>query len=453
MESRKLDHEHAAPLLEDDERESQDIELADLHDPLNGHPRPPRQSFESSHEPPIPAVPKNTASYLAIAIVLTITVMGFMINTEATAYFEDILGWKKPFCTMYIMHSTLCLPWFGHVGWSRYKQRHIPYKAWVRDYNNKLRELVASVDAYATSGPRLVWKWKGQVAGPLDFLASTMLIVTAVLTVSGCSWFLSLALTTPADLTAIYNCSTFFAAAFSVPLLKEKLSWIAIGAVAMSIVGTFVIAYGDTTAEHDESAVGTSRLLGNLVASIGAVAFGLYEVLFKKWACSSRPMNPSESLPLTFAASALTGIYTFATLWLLLVVLHFTGVETFVWPGAYVALWIMIAVVSGSSKYITHVCSRRTDRPCSIHESSGRVSSVDRSHLRIYGKCVSTNPHFQSNSAHLSDCCRLTVFFVALADWVVFGLSPSIATYVGGALIMVAFTMLAKDTLGEKKKH
>ena len=46
---------------------------------------------------------------------------------------------------------------------------------------------------------------------------------------------------------------------------------------------------------------------------------------------------------------------------------------------------------------------------------------------------------------------RLAVFFVALADWVVFGLRPSIADYVGGALIIVAFALLAKDTLGEKK--
>jgi drug/metabolite transporter (DMT)-like permease len=45
----------------------------------------------------------------------------------------------------------------------------------------------------------------------------------------------------------------------------------------------------------------------------------------------------------------------------------------------------------------------------------------------------------------------LSVFFVALADWFVFHLAPSIATYVGGALIMVAFALLAKDTLGVKK--
>jgi drug/metabolite transporter (DMT)-like permease len=46
----------------------------------------------------------------------------------------------------------------------------------------------------------------------------------------------------------------------------------------------------------------------------------------------------------------------------------------------------------------------------------------------------------------------LSVFFVALADWVVWGLSPSLATYIGGALIFIAFSMMAYDTLGEKKE-
>lgn len=341
LDSYKMDHEHSAPLLDED-RTSQDIELAHLDGPSD------RLIHEEPHpDAPIPAVPKNKASYIAIAIALIVTVAGFTVNTEATAYFEDVLGWKKPFCTMYITHSSLCLPWFGHLMWSRYKDRQMPYKAWVRDYNNQIRETVASVDAYATNGSYLVIKKKGHVGGPLDFLASTMAIITVVLTVSGLSWFVSLALTTPADLTAIYNCSTFFAAAFSVPLLKERLGWLAIAAVAISITGTFTIAYGDSTSEHEANAIGGSRLLGNLIASVGAVAFGLYEVLFKKWACSSKPMPPAASLPLTFAASALTGIYTFSTLWVGLIVLHITGVETFEIPSAYVCLWIFIGVMAG----------------------------------------------------------------------------------------------------------
>lgn len=47
----------------------------------------------------------------------------------------------------------------------------------------------------------------------------------------------------------------------------------------------------------------------------------------------------------------------------------------------------------------------------------------------------------------------LSVFFVALADWFVWGLSPSLATYIGGALILVAFGALSWDTIAVGKKH
>jgi len=385
-QAEKTGHEPREPLLEedDDPRYSHDdIELSNLEVQANGYSDLDSTNLLYPSEPPVPAVPKTKSSYIAIAIALLFTVAGFTINTESTAYFEDVLGWKKPFCTMYLMHSSLCLPWIGQLMYSRWKDRRKPYTKWVKDYNNQMRELVASVDAYATSGPSLVIKWRGQVAGPLDFLASTMAVVTVVLTVSGCSWFLALVMTTPADLTAIYNCSTFFAAAFYVPLLKERMGWLAITAVALSITGTFIIAYGDTTTEHDESAIGTSRLVGNLVACVGAVAFGLYEVLFKKWACSSKPMEPSASLPLTFAASALTGIYTFTTLWAGLVVLHFMGLEPFEIPSAETALWVVVAVLSGSS--MARSCpgpsARLTLAQClSIYWlfwSFGRIRSLD----------------------------------------------------------------------------
>ncbi|KXL51569.1 hypothetical protein M433DRAFT_59999 [Acidomyces richmondensis BFW] len=343
---------------------------------------------------------------------LLLTVLGFTINTEATAYFEDVLGWKKPFATLYITHSSLALPWILHLAYLRLRDRHVPYRTWVRDYNNRLCSAISTIDSYANHGPTLICKCGSGVRGPLDFLATTMAIVTIVLTVSGVSWFLSLSLTTPADLTAIYNCSTFFAAVFSVPILKERIGWFSIIAVALSICGTFTIAYGDTTAKHDpESKIGTSRLFGNLIACVGAVAFGLYEVVFKKWACSSQPISPQASLPLTLAASALTGIYTFATLWVGLVFLHLFQIETFVVPSPYTLLWIIIATLSGSISITLLVI------------------------LVIW-----TDPIFGSFANVLS------VFFVAIADWLVFGLTPSIATYVGGAVIIVAFGLLAWDT-------
>ena len=294
--------------------------------------------------------PAKKVSVIWIALALAVCVAGFTVNTEATAYFEDELGWRKPFATLYITHSSLALPWMCHIAYLRWTNRHIPYAQWVRDYNNQLASSISTIDAFATSESSTIFKRHGR-QGALGFLVNTMGIVTIVLTVSGVSWFTSLSLTTPADLTAIYNCATFFAAAFSVPILKERLGRISILAVVLSIAGTFIIAYGDTTSEHAESAIGASRLLGNAIACVGAVAFGLYEVLFKKWACSSRPESQESSLPLTLAASALTGFYTFGVLWVGLIVLHFFGVETFQFPTAYEWLWIVIAVLSASGTY------------------------------------------------------------------------------------------------------
>ncbi|CAK4026622.1 DUF6 domain [Lecanosticta acicola] len=406
---RKLeDDEHDEPLLDQgwtSQDEDDDIELTELEGE-----RTPNDHYRQRDQPP-----KKRVSWIWIALTLALCVVGFVINTEATAYFEDELKWKKPFATLYITHSSLALPWLCHILYLRWQDRRVPYLTWVRDYNNQLRGSIATIDAFATTGPKLIWKRHGQAGGPLDFLLATMGLVTVVLTVSGVSWFTSLSLTTPADLTAIYNCATFFAAAFSVPILKEKLGWISIAAVALSTGGTFTIAYGDTTAEHAESAIGASRLLGNIIACVGAVAFGLYEVLFKKWACSSRPESQESSLPLTLSASALTGFYTFGVLWLAFFPLHFLGLERFEIPSAHAALWIVIAVLAGS------------------------ISITLLAVLVVW-----TDPVFGSMANVLS------VFFVALADWVVWGLSPSLATYIGGALIFVAFGMLTWDTLGKQ---
>ncbi|KAL5450433.1 hypothetical protein PMIN06_006569 [Paraphaeosphaeria minitans] len=405
------DDDHEDPLLHGNRDSSDDdVELADLE--LDGRERTPVSHYRRRDEPS-----KKRVGWYWIASALAACVVGFTLNTEATAYFEDELGWKKPFATLYLTHGSLVLPWVCHIFYLRWKNRSTPYKSWVRDYNNTLRSSISTIDAFATSGPSLILKRRGQQGGPLDYLATTMAIVTVVLTINGVSWFTALSMTTPADLTAIYNCATFFAAAFSVPILKEKLGRLSILAVVLSIGGTFTIAYGDTTAEHAESAIGASRFLGNIIACAGAVAFGLYEVLFKKWASPSRPEAQESSVPLTLAASALTGFYTLGVLWIAFPILHIFGIEEFALPSLHALLWIVIAVLS---------------------------AAVSITLLAIL--VVWTDPVFGSMANVLS------VFFVALADWYVWGLSPSSATYIGGALILVAFGMLTYDTLGKEKE-
>ncbi|WPG98372.1 Hypothetical protein R9X50_00116200 [Acrodontium crateriforme] len=405
--------EYAEPLL-NDERNSLDIELSQL----DGGERTPTIHYANakSHS-------RERKSPLLIAATLALTVIGFTINTEATAYFEDILGYQKPFAILYVTHSSLALPWLCHLAYLRYQARHVAYGVWAKQYNNDLRASISTIEAYVTSAPRMVFKARGQQGGPLDFLATTMALVTLVLTISGCSWFFSLSLTTPADLTAIYNCSTFFAAVFSIPILHEKLGGYSMIAVALSIAGTFIVAYADTTAEHVDdgstaSHVGSNPLLGNLIACVGAVAFGLYEVLFKKWACPTSSPRGQSALPLTLAASALTGIFTFCTLWIGLVALHIFGFEVFEWPSAQVAMWIVISVLTGSFAITSLVL------------------------LVIW-----TDPIFGSMANVLA------VFAVAVADWFFWDKVPPAATYIGGIIIVLGFGLLAWDTFREAHHH
>lgn len=265
---------------------------------------------------------------------------------------------KKPFFMMYVSHSSFMLPWLcqqaftvvrnGPSTWRRTALRHLVQ---VRSITTSI-EATSAVSYRKPSG--LVTSWR---EAPLRYLLRAMAFLTAIMTVSGGAWFLAVSMTTPSDLTAIYNCSTFFAAALSVPILKDKLGISTIVAVAISIVGTLVIAYGDaapTASESNETHMqfklptGGIRIIGNLIALVGAVALGLYEVLYKKIACPPKSTSASDSVTFAIATNALTGIYTLSILWMPLVLLHLTGIEPFVFPTGQVGLWLGVSVIWGS---------------------------------------------------------------------------------------------------------
>jgi len=78
--------------------------------------------------------------------------------------------------------------------------------------------------------------------------------LTATLTVAACTWFVAVSLTTTSDVTAMYNCSAFFAYAFSVPLLGERLRKDKMIAVGLAILGVFCMAWA------------TNKDVGNITA-------------------------------------------------------------------------------------------------------------------------------------------------------------------------------------------
>lgn len=206
---------------------------------------------------------------------------------------------------------------------------------------------------------------RGTHKSPIRYMLRMTAFVTTALTVAGGSWYVAVNLTSPSDLTAIYNCSAFFAYAFSIPLLKEKLRFDKIFSVAVAIVGVLVVAYGDSAPTkhggHSGGAVGggptdageetRNRTLGNIIIGVGSVLYGLYEVLYKKLACPPEGTSPGRGMIFANTFGSLIGCFTLCVLWIPIPILHFTGLERFELPRGEAAWMLLISVLANASEY------------------------------------------------------------------------------------------------------
>lgn len=269
---------------------------------------------------------------------------------------------------------------------------------------------------------------------PWWHMIKTTAFITTFLTVAGGSWYVAVDLTTPSDLTAIYNCSAFFAYVFSILLLKEKARWDKMISVALAILGVLVVAYGDsghpkhgshsggsTNPKPDDDFEPDNRALGNLIIGIGSVMYGLYEVLYKKYACPPEGTSPTRGMLFANTFGSMVGCFTFCVLWLPLPILHFTGVERFELPTGQAAALLAVSTLSNAV-------------------FSGAFLIL----------MSLTSPVLSSVAA------LLTIFLVAITDYFLTGEAMSTAAITGGIIIIIAFCLLSwatyKEMVEEQKK-
>ncbi|KAL2193094.1 hypothetical protein P885DRAFT_72436 [Corynascus similis CBS 632.67] len=392
--------------------------------------------------------------YTYAAFFLVVCLVAFTVQTMLASEIQHERGWDKAYCMLYLTHGSWVLLWPLQllVLWVR---RTPPEQGWRRFWDNHVRQLrgialvvetrdikaAAAAAAITTARSGAVY---GQVGGssasgglleyghsPVKYLVKATAVITSALTVAGLSWYLAVSMTTPSDLTAIYNCSAFFAYAFSVPLLKERLRMDKMLAVAVAIVGVLVVAYGDggsggseessavVPGESEEPVVDAgTRFAGNLIIGVGSVLYGLYEVLYKRFACPPEGMDATKGVIFANTFGSLMGGFTLLVLWIPLPVLHILGWERFEVPTGETAWLLFISVImnmlfSGSFLVL-------------ISLTSPVLSSV---------------------------AALLTIFMVAIVDWFVTGAPLSGAAIFGGLLIVAAFIMLSWSTWREMNEE
>jgi drug/metabolite transporter (DMT)-like permease len=235
-----------------------------------------------------------------------------------------------------------------------------PFPVFWRRHTQMLRQIALTVE-HQTLHPTP----RQQQNSPVRYMVKMTTFITCALTLAGGSWYVAVNQTTASDLTAIYNCSAFFAYAFSIPILHEKVRTSKVVAVAIAIAGVFIVAYGDVSpAKHGSKSGGgaggdkappsheaENRAFGNLVIGVGSVLYGFYEVLYKRLACPPEGASPNKGVVFANMFGSLIGLFTICVLWIPLPILHYTGWEEFALPRGEQASMMAISVLANASKF------------------------------------------------------------------------------------------------------
>ncbi len=379
-----------------------------------------RRRSEDKKRPRSPATARARVRtrYTYAAFFLALSLVAFTVQTELAAWVQSRTGggWNKPYCMLYLTHGSWTLLWPAQLAVLRARDFATPWSVFWRRHASMVRTTAQMVqtrrlDTAPSPASYPHYRW---------YLLRTTALITASLTVAGLSWYVAVNMTSPGDLTAIYNCSAFFAYAFSVPLLGERLRLDKGLAVLVAIAGVLVVAYGDTPApsdggggggeqqQTDAGAESSRRFLGNIIIGIGSVLYGWYEVLYKRLACPPDGCSPVRTVIFSNVVGSLIGCVTLVFLWVPLPLLHAAGIETFVVPSGKTAWYLALSVLAN----VTFAGS--------------------------FLVLISLTSPFLTSVASL-----LTIFIVAIADWFITARPVAPGALLGGALIVVAFAILA----------
>ncbi|KAK0387385.1 hypothetical protein NLU13_5697 [Sarocladium strictum] len=388
---------------------------AEFHPLMTARPTFSRRSTMRSRSPKDEAAARATRKkYTYAAFFLVLSLISFCVQTELSAHIQHDLGWDKAYCMMYFTHGSWVVIWPVLLLCQRIQKWDQPWDVFWRKHKQQLLSTAMMVESRTLDVAKVSIH---QYARPVRYVIRFTAIITSALTVAGLSWYIAVSLTTPSDLTAIYNCSAFFAYVFSVPILKEPLRLDKSIAVLIAIGGVLVVAYGDSGDNETDTTAG-SRFIGNVIIGVGSVLYGLYEVMYKRYACPPDGAAPSRGMMFALTFGACIGFFTLTVLWIPLPILNFFNIEKFEIPEWSTCVLIMAATLSNAT--------------------------FSGSFLVLISL---TSPVLSSVAA------LLTIFIVAIADWFITGEPLSGAAMLGGLMIIVAFLGLSWSTYREMQEH
>jgi len=163
-------------------------------------------------------------------------------------------------------------------------------------------------------------------------------ILGIVIFASTYTWYLSLPLTSMAGNSAVYMTAPVFVFMFSVPLLKETVTFMKVFAVLLCVAGSAVVAvYGQGNTTTGDS------FIGYVWVVVSVVLYSGFEVFYKKYTCDDNDPFPVANSQRFFGLCGIAAVITMWPMFFLLDHLHGSKYgEKFEWPDSQAMPYVII---------------------------------------------------------------------------------------------------------------
>lgn len=231
----------------------------------------------------------------ATAVILFVLVLlGFVIETQLTQYVQTNLGFRQPYFIFYFVHSFFAMIFPAHLLYLTFVSKLSPRALW----RGLMHALKTHIPRTPSHGDHVTL----HRPFPTKRFLRLVLLLTAGMSIPSLCWFVAVTLAPLTDVTALWNTNAFFAYVATVKLFKLNWEFRRLCAVVLATAGAAAVVYGGSTSTDSsdppiegapEKTTGfkhTSALTGDLLTLVAAIVYGLYQVLYKKYA--SLPNDP-----------------------------------------------------------------------------------------------------------------------------------------------------------------
>lgn len=200
--------------------------------------------------------PKALSDFLVPMAILLGIAAASATQTEVAHSLVVDRHYNQPYFTFYLTHITFSLVFPIHL-----LVLTIIHRIPISGYLDDIRAVISNQlgEDHHTPWRGIAWKWSVKISG-----------LTWLISLPALAWFVAMLFTSALDVTAIYASSAFFAYFFSMVLLKQPLSRITLGSIALAFSGVLVISLAGGAEEEGEGVGAPSnRTLGDLVMLFG----------------------------------------------------------------------------------------------------------------------------------------------------------------------------------------